>query len=316
MKKCLFEKLYCLSFSHKGEPAQLIAPLLDIVKKALNLCQVVVFERNLEGYKVVASSPLYIGGFDEICGTKNCVRVELRNQKGWNIGVLFLVFKKRYKMTPKLKKIVNAFTCHISGLMADREDIASCELHLKKEIDRYRYLLTHDNLTGLYNRYYFEEHIKLLEGSDKYPISIIMIDVDGLKIINDTMGHRYGDEALTAAAELLKYAFRKEDIVTRIGGDEFAVLLPETPQTVAIQRCRILSEALKKRNKTNKVPFLSLSTGFATSNGPDQPLMDVLEAADINMYGQKTKNRLKTSKAILFNCRPFIAKPAENIVSI
>ena len=97
----------------------------------------------------------------------------------------------------------------------------------KRAEDRLRFLSTHDVLTGLYNRAFFEEETTRMERGRHYPISVLMVDVDHLKITNDRRGHAAGDSLLRRAAAVLRAAFRTEDVVARIGGDEFAVLLPE-----------------------------------------------------------------------------------------
>ncbi|MDD5369776.1 MAG: diguanylate cyclase, partial [Anaerolineaceae bacterium] len=95
----------------------------------------------------------------------------------------------------------------------------------KKVEDELRYLSTHDRLTGIYNRGYFEEELARLDHGRQFPVSVLMADVDGLKETNDTHGHQAGDELLRQTAEVLKSAFRAQDVVARIGGDEFGILL-------------------------------------------------------------------------------------------
>ena len=84
--------------------------------------------------------------------------------------------------------------------------------------NKLQYFSTHDSLTKIYNRSFFEEELNRLEHSRQFPISIIMLDVDGLKIINDNQGHAVGDEILFRLAKILVKSFRSEDIVARIGG--------------------------------------------------------------------------------------------------
>ena len=86
-----------------------------------------------------------------------------------------------------------------------------------------RYVSYHDPLTGLHNRAYFEEEMRRLEGSRFYPITIVSTDLNGLKVINDSMGHERGDEFIADYAHVLKASFRTSDVVARLGGDEFAV---------------------------------------------------------------------------------------------
>jgi PAS domain S-box-containing protein len=94
-------------------------------------------------------------------------------------------------------------------------------------------LTYNDSLTGLYNRRFFEKEIERLDTQRQLPISIIVADINGLKIINDSLGHKKGDELLIKSAELLKEVIREEDILARYGGDEFAILLPQTEKSVA-----------------------------------------------------------------------------------
>ena len=97
----------------------------------------------------------------------------------------------------------------------------------KKAEDNIKYLSFHDKLTGLFNRAYFEEELKRLDNERHLPLSIIIGDVNGLKIINDAFGHYEGDKLLVSAAKILNTLCRQDDIVARWGGDEFIVLLTQ-----------------------------------------------------------------------------------------
>jgi len=151
---------------------------------------------------------------------------------------------------------------------------------------RLRYLYAHDILTGLHNRAYFEEELARLADSRRYPIGVIMVDVDGLKRVNDLLGHAAGDEVLRQVARLIQDAFRAEDVVARIGGDEFAVLLPESDENIvnaAVQRMR---EGLDEYNQRDDQMRVHLSIGCATAE-KGVSILDALKQADARMYLDK-----------------------------
>ncbi len=156
----------------------------------------------------------------------------------------------------------------------------------KQAEERLVYLSTHDVLTGLYNRAYFEEELARLERGRQFPVSILMADADRMKEVNDTLGHAAGDELLRHAARVLQSAFRGEDLVARIGGDEFAVLLPNANALVAADALARLRERVEAHNRENPSHALSFSLGVATGER-DIPLAEVLKEADRRMYRDK-----------------------------
>ena len=149
-----------------------------------------------------------------------------------------------------------------------------------------RYLSIHDALTGLYNRGYFEETMARVERGRQFPVSIVMADVDGLKKTNDHEGHAAGDALLKHVAQILTAAFRTEDIVARIGGDEFAVLLPNTNAASAAEALRRLPHLLEEHNAAAAGAPVRLSFG-ASSADKRGSLAEVLREADQNMYREK-----------------------------
>ncbi|OEU79751.1 MAG: hypothetical protein BA872_00265 [Desulfobacterales bacterium C00003060] len=156
----------------------------------------------------------------------------------------------------------------------------------KQAEERVKYLSFHDFLTGLYNRAFFEEEMKRFNTLRKYPVAIIMADVNNLKFINDAFGHAQGDELLKRMANTLVSATRKEDVVARIGGDEFAVLLPDVDEETAQSLCNRITDACKDSNR-EVVLKLTVSLGYSVQYGQYKDMQQALGAADDHMYRDK-----------------------------
>ena len=154
------------------------------------------------------------------------------------------------------------------------------------------YLSYHDQLTGLYNRRYFEKELKGLQLEQVLPLSFIYADLNGLKIINDAFGHESGDTLIQWVAELLLAECGPDDIVARIGGDEFVVLMPKTGKDkveATVDRMRAAAAG-----KTLRDIDLSISFGWDTKEDSRQSASDVLKNAEDLMYRKKILNN--TSK--------------------
>ena len=122
----------------------------------------------------------------------------------------------------------------------------------KKSEEELLYLSYHDQLTGLYNRRFYEEELKRLDTKRNLPLTIVMADVNGLKLINDSLGHFKGDELLKTVAEVMTKGCRTDDIIARLGGDEFVILLPKTDNRETEQIIqRIKGLALKEQKPKN-----------------------------------------------------------------
>ncbi|MGM0370812.1 MAG: diguanylate cyclase domain-containing protein [Bacillota bacterium] len=165
----------------------------------------------------------------------------------------------------------------------------------KQQEQEIEYLSYRDSLTDLYNRRFFEEEIKRLDTERQLPISIIMSDVNGLKIINDSYGHQTGDQLLVKTAQILKEVVRDEDILARQGGDEFAILLPKTSNKQAQKIINRIKEKCKRTEK-DKIP-VSIGLGSATKNEAKNSLEETLKQADDAMY----QNKLAKSKSTKSN---------------
>ena len=167
-------------------------------------------------------------------------------------------------------------------------DRVNAEITMRKELEiELVNISTHDSLTGLYNRRFFDEELARLERGRSFPISIMMIDVDNLKGTNDTFGHASGDKMLQDVSQILLTAFRAGDILARIGGDEFGVLLPNTNSEAvegALHRVELLLNIYKLEHEL-KIP-ISISIGFDTAQ-KGMSLADTLNRADKNMYRDK-----------------------------
>jgi len=161
----------------------------------------------------------------------------------------------------------------------------------KRLEDKLRYLSAHDPLTNLFNRLFFEEEMARLAKGRHFPVSIVSADVDGLKGVNDRLGHAAGDELLRQAAEVLRISFRPGDVVARIGGDEFAVLLPGASLMAGES---VLARVRRNENAysaSDDRPAVHFSLGLATAE-EGQSLAETLRLADSRMY----RNKLERSK--------------------
>lgn len=162
------------------------------------------------------------------------------------------------------------------------------EITARKEFEeKLTYLSLHDALTGLFNRAFFEEELKRLDQGRDYPVSVLSADLDGLKLINDTMGHEQGDLLLKKTSRLLKKALRRSDVLARIGGDEFAAILPRCSARSAEAIVKRLRRLVEEHNEQDPSLPISLSLGFATAAGPEQSLQHVFKLADETMYRDK-----------------------------
>lgn len=163
--------------------------------------------------------------------------------------------------------------------------------HQKELEERLRFFSLHDPLTRLYSRTFFDEELRRLSAGRDNPVGIVVCDLDGLKFLNDTMGHSVGDRILSDAAALLRRAFRGNDVLARIGGDEFAALLPRCDESALVRIVETISRETERHNKAFPARPLSISVGHATGNAGDVRIETLFAAADDRMYRSKNDRR-------------------------
>lgn len=168
----------------------------------------------------------------------------------------------------------------------------SKDITLRKKAEmELKYISIHDTLTGLYNRLMYEEELKRLNSGRFDPVGIIICDIDGLKIINDNFGHNTGDLLLINAANILKKQCRGSDILARIGGDEFAILIQECNDKILENICYRIRKAFDESHINEIGIRLFVSVGCAIGDTKDTPIEEIQKNADENMYQEKARNR-------------------------
>lgn len=165
--------------------------------------------------------------------------------------------------------------------------------------DKLLFISTRDGLTSLYNRAHFEAELDRFDEVSDGPVGIIVSDINGLKLVNDAMGHLVGDNILVAAAKIIKEAFRREDVVARIGGDEFAIIMPNATLGAVEASCHRVRAAIDEYNLTRPGVHLSLSIGYAVSNLGEVSIRTIFREADNNMYREKLHHSQSARSAII-----------------
>lgn len=175
----------------------------------------------------------------------------------------------------------------VSIKLSDNQVISFCkDITIKIEAEeQILYLSYHDQMTGLYNRRFYEEELKRLDVKRNLPMTIILGDVNGLKLINDSFGHARGDDLLKKAAEVIKKGCRTDDIIARLGGDEFVILLPKTDAKDAEQIINRINELSLKEEVVSVV--ISVSFGYATKSNDKENIQDTFKSAEDLMYRHK-----------------------------
>ncbi|MBT1452197.1 diguanylate cyclase [Glaciecola sp. XM2] len=187
-------------------------------------------------------------------------------------------------------------------LVYDMTDQAMSKARVEKLNEQLQVISRVDGLTGLYNRRYWQERFERefkLTIRNKKPISVLMLDIDHFKAVNDTYGHQAGDKVIQSLAMLIKKATRETDICGRYGGEEFAILLPDTTTETAHivgERIRKVSERYVVQHEGLELKF-TVSVGIAEFNSKYTRPLVWLEAADQALYKAKESGRNKVIMA-------------------
>ena len=208
------------------------------------------------------------------------------------IGMLWILFSDRFAFSISPSKSVFLIVTTYKGMAYVIATSAILYLLLrglmkKVELSEQEnlYLNYYDVLTGLYNRRYYEMEIKRLDTEKNLPISVVMVDVNGLKMINDAFGHQLGDQILQKAAETIKGVCRTQDALARWGGDEFVILLPNTTYEEAEETVDRIKEICGELSVD--MVHVSISLGWDTKVSSEVELDETLKNAEDDMYRHK-----------------------------
>ena len=164
-----------------------------------------------------------------------------------------------------------------------------------------RYISEHDFMTGVHNRTCFEEMLGQLEGKAHLPLSVMAMDINGVRLINNAFGYDAGDRLIAATAKILQDCCRAQDVLARIGGDEFGLLMPNTDAATASIMVSTIKEAVAayNRNRPGQPYEMSLSIGFATKETTDERNFDTLKQADDSLRNRMLLNQHSSHNAIV-----------------
>jgi len=248
---------------------------------------------------------LFLYKNDNIVGLKidNLILPEELNYEGKNYSDEVIKGKdikteciRKNKNNERINVSLHAFQIKLGngeiGIYAIYNDISK----RISEVEKIKYLSSHDQLTGIFNRRYYKEEINRLNLSRRLPISIVIADIDGLKLVNDKYGHNEGDNYIKTVVGVINNTIRGEDIFARIGGDEFAIVLMETTKNAAKYIVDRINEKIYQINKKTAYN-LGVSMGIATKTVERIALYDLITDADNRMYeSKKKKKKLQNSE--------------------
>ncbi|WHH60697.1 HD domain-containing phosphohydrolase [Petroclostridium sp. X23] len=198
----------------------------------------------------------------------------------------------KYKYINEFFQLSNKFNTMVStidNLIKERDHVEN----------RLKYISLHDALTNVFNRTYFEQVVQHLDSNNLGRTGALLCDLDGLKLINDTMGHDSGDNILIDAAKVIEKSLSGKHSLFRIGGDEFAILIENTTETYLQAIYRSIKHNIENHNKQDHELYLSLSIGYAVKKNESTKMEDVLKEADNMMYKEKLHSSQSKRSAIV-----------------
>ena len=193
----------------------------------------------------------------------------------------------------RIAEAFNKVADKMSGLINNLENI------VEARTEELEYLNCHDPLTGLKNRRCFENSLQEIDNEEHLPLSVIFADINGLKMTNDIFGHAAGDQLIKKTAEILKDSCKENDIIGRVGGDEFIILLPNTSGEGITEIIEKINSSLRQANVA--AIKCSISMGFDTKTTQAQSMEEIMANAENKMYKDKVLNRKAINADIIGN---------------
>ncbi len=170
----------------------------------------------------------------------------------------------------------------------------------KKQYSQIQFMNNHDFMTGLYNRKYYEEAKEKIDQQNNMPVSVIVADINGVRMINDAFGHAEGDRMIIETGKIIKSCCRDEDILARTGGDEFSILLLNTDKKCAYERMRTIVRAFETYNQriTDKARYINLAIGFGIKQTPEKSINVAEKEAEEAMHKRKIEEAMHKRKIL------------------
>lgn len=268
-----------------------------LVETIINSIPDIVFYKDKEG-KYVGGNNAFFEGFYEkdksdVIGKTDVELSEDKNLAEYLIKKDKEVIDSKKNIYSKLKirnskNEVTYFESIKTPVINEKNEVVgvSRDITKRKELENMlRQMSYTDKLTGLFNRAYFEEQIKILNNEKFYPLSMIIGDANGLKKLNDTRGHLEGDKLIIKISEILKNSCNERDLIFRWGGDEFIILMPNTNSICAQSTYNTILENCKKAS--NYAMKISIALGISTKVDNKLSIEDLIKEAEDTMYQEK-----------------------------